>query len=155
VGLFNFFKNRRERESAMPDPSEILAAQGMSTGTEIHGIGDLGTMISQLHQLREAGAELEANNQVIDLRGTDARKEIFEVLKQHGLDPEGGGGTPDDPAAMQADILAALSRAGLDLGGMGVPFPTAAPEPGKLPEGVDADEVRRNPDLGVRNPLDP
>jgi hypothetical protein len=121
VGLFSYFRDRRERES-------------------------------QLQQLREAGLGIESTEQVFDLRGTDARKEILAVLQQHGVDTAAGG-APGDPVAIQADILAALSRAGLDLSGMGVASPAAASLPSEPPEELDPEQLRRDPDSGIRNPL--
>lgn len=157
MGLFGFFRDRRARESAIPGTEGDLSSQPAgaqpSSVNEINGLGDLGTMLSQLHQMREAGAEIQASKQVFDLRGGDARSEILEVLRQRGVDPGSGGAAPDDPAAMQQDIFAALERAGLDLSAMGIPIP-GADQAASPAEELDLEALRRDPDSGIRNPLD-
>ena len=101
----------------------------------------------------EGSGQVEGANQVFDLRGGDARGEIMEVLKQHGMMSLDGSSAPDDPAAMQRDIFAALQRAGLDLSAMGVPMPEAG-QAAAPPEELDMEALRRDPDSGIRNPLD-
>ena len=160
------------RESALGgldasvDPAQQvnpLGTQVNYSGTEIHGLGDLGTMISQLHQLKDAGGQVEAKfgaqGQVLDLRtnGSNARNEIFEVLRQHGVDPAGGGGIPKDPMTLQRDIMAALQRSGIDLNAYGMPTPPAGWQgqtPGTLPDGSRVPPIDPDiPDSGIRNPL--
>ena len=178
MGIFNFFRNRRERESALGgtsasiDPAsqvsplggEVspLAMQFDSSVTEIHGLGDIGKVISQLHQLKEAGSQVEgqfqAQGQILDLRnsGTNARNEVMEVLKQHGVDPAGGGGMPKDPMTLQRDIMAALQRSGIDLSAYGLPTPPGGWQgqaPGTLPDAEVEPIDPNDPDSGVRNPL--
>jgi hypothetical protein len=178
VGIFNFFRNRRERESALGvDATVDPAAQVAPLGTQVNPLGtefnvsgggtnvlgDLGTMISQLHQLKEAGGgQFQGQGQVLDLRGTagagDARKEIFEVLKQHGVDPNGGGGIPKDPMTLQRDIMAALQRSGIDLSAYGMATPPAGWQgqaaPGTLPDGSEVPPIDPNdPDSGIHDPL--
>jgi hypothetical protein len=131
--------------------------------TEIHGLGDLGKVISQLHQLKDAGAQagtqFQAQGQVLDLRnsGTNARNEVMEVLKQHGVDPNGGGGMPKDPMTLQRDIMAALQRSGIDLSAYGMPTPPGdwqGQAPGTLPAGSEVPPIDPNdPDSGIRDPL--
>jgi hypothetical protein len=174
VGIFSFFRNRRERESALggldasADPAaqvnplgtqvDPLGTQVNSSVTEIHGLGDLGTVISQLHQLKEASAQFQGQSPVLDLRNSgNARNEVMEVLKQHGVDPNGGGGMPKDPMTLQRDIMAALQRSGIDLSAYGMP---TAPEgwqgqaPGALPDGSEVPPIDpSDPDSGIRNPL--
>jgi hypothetical protein len=148
VGLFDFFKRRRERESAVQLPSS--AATGPATQSVIgqqvaSGAGfdpssfDMQApgMLESLQALTELGPALqkamaEGNvtvtqgpSQSIDMRGTELGAEIREIIKQHGTDPDGQGqsGQSIDAAGfgdMQQQILAALAKHGIDpTGGAG------------------------------------
>lgn len=154
MGIFNFFRDRRNRESALAGAEMSTPPTQPPLTNEIHGLGDFGTMLSQLHQFKEAGGQFQAGgSQVFDLRSaTQARNEVMEVMRQHGVDPIGGG-MPKDPETMQRDIMAALQRSGIDLSAYGMP--QGAPAPGELPgaSSSDAPIDPDDPDSGIRNPL--
>src|SRR5688572_24241558 len=105
------FKRRRERESAVP-PSEALGSfardEGQpvigqqvgggdpATSIDLQGLGltDGLAMLSQLgpmiqKAIAEGNVTIEQGpSQTIDLRGSGIREEIFEIMKQHGIDPD-------------------------------------------------------------------
>jgi hypothetical protein len=141
VGLFDFFKRRRERESAIqpPAPADTGGAQavvgqqvggggefdvgslnvqgvaGMAEGLE--ALAQLGPMIQKA--IAEGNVTIEQGpSQTIDMRGTGLREEIVGIMKQHGIDPETASpGENIDAAAygdMQQQILAALAKHGID-----------------------------------------
>jgi len=58
--------------------------------------------------------------QTIDMRGTELGNEIREILRNHGIDPEGGAHGNIDASKMpemQQQILDAMSRHGFNPGG--------------------------------------
>lgn len=146
MGLFDFFKRRRERESAVPE-SEALGSFARAEGQPVVGaqVGggtpDFASMSMQapglmesLEALSELGPALQkaiaegnvtiqqGESQVLELGGTGLREQIFEIMKQHGIDPDGGVTTNIDAGAhgdMQKQILQALTQHGLDFGAGG------------------------------------
>jgi hypothetical protein len=162
VGLGDFFRRRKERESAIPPSSTDAQALGSFAsgdgqpviGQQVGGgapgaipanlidlpgmlesmqsLAALGPMIQQamaqgnVTQNPDGSIEIEAGNvhiqqdsaQTIDMRGTELGDEIRSIMKQHGIDPEGGAsGTQIDASAMpamQQQILEALGKYGLD-----------------------------------------
>jgi hypothetical protein len=111
VGLFDFFKRRRERESAIQAPASA------DTGDAQAVVGQLGPMIQKA--IAEGNVTIEQGpSQTIDMRGTGLREEIVGIMKQHGIDPETASpGENIDAAAygdMQQQILAALAKHGID-----------------------------------------
>jgi hypothetical protein len=57
------------------------------------------------------------------MRGSGLREEIFEIMRQHGIDPESGTASnvnAADYGDMQRQILEALGRHGLNFGDGGV-----------------------------------
>jgi hypothetical protein len=66
----------------------------------------------------------QSTSHTIDLRGTDAREQVEEVLRNHGIDPDKQGQTVDASTVpgLQQAILAALGMSGLKIpnaGGIG------------------------------------
>jgi hypothetical protein len=137
VGLFDFFNRRRERESAL-DQAEHDAAATLGSfadsegqpvvgqpvsdggGTEVGGLdlSNLGSMIQAAIDSGNVTIE-QGPSQTIDMRGTSLREEIFEIMRQHGIDPETGAAAnvnAADYGDMQRQILEALSRHGLNFG---------------------------------------
>ena len=143
MGLFDFFKNRRDRESAVhvPEPSEQLATsgeaqpvvgqqvpgrgfdfnsvnvQGMSEGDAKELAASLGPMIQKAISEGHVSVE-QGPSQTIDIRGSGLREEIMGIMKQHGIDPEAGTASHNIDAGaygnMQAEILSALAKHGID-----------------------------------------
>lgn len=142
MGLFDFFKRRRERESAVQLPSwagmdpaaQPVVGQQVAGGGEVDlssaGLQAPGLMesLSALTQLgpalQQAMAEgnvtvTQGPTQTIDMRGSPLGEEIKEIMRQHGIDPDGQGqsGQSFDAADfgdMQQQILAALVKHGVD-----------------------------------------
>ena len=168
MGIFSFFRNRRAAESAFGSLEQQAAIQqalaqanahpGVSTGpamqvtqTEsVGGLAALGVLFSQLQAARDAGVTVETTSQVIDLRGTDLRGDILEVIAAHGLDANRPGQEIDPAAAagLQADILGVLAGAGIDVTGAGMPT-GMPPSPEAAAEELDPSVPQ------IRNPLRP
>jgi hypothetical protein len=139
VGLFDFFGRRRQRESAVPDapstqvppvgqpeqPQEVVGQRVADTSTtggldlsSLGGLAGLGEMVQQA--AAQGNVEVDQSSQTIDLRGTDLREEMVEIMKRHGIDPDSGAvpGSQIDASSMpqmQAEMLEALKRHGLDV----------------------------------------
>lgn len=138
MGIGDLFRRRRERESAVPErmsadgapaPAEPVPwAQDLDTvGQQIPTAGagmpldmaQLGTSIQQAFASGNVQVQ-QMQPQVIDARGSGLRDEIFEIMKQHGIDPQSGA-THDFDASkmpeMQAQIMAALGQHGIQFPG--------------------------------------
>jgi hypothetical protein len=124
VGLFDFFKRRREHESPLGNLSDAVDEPSASIGERAAvqpaaQAGDLGEMIKQAVQQ----GNVQQSSQTIDMQGSGLREEIVEIMKRHGIDPETGATTGQIDAAsmpgMQEEMLEALRRRGLDAGGPG------------------------------------
>jgi hypothetical protein len=143
VGLFDFFKRRRERESAIPGSSpESLTRQlkgdgkpiGQPVGQAFPQAGpqsvdltaatDLAGVMAMMQQAFQTGEiqVTQGEKQVIDLRGSGLREQIMGALEQHGIDPEaaqGGQINASDVPGLQEQIMQALQDAGVDVGQLG------------------------------------
>jgi len=139
VGLFDFFKNRRAKESAlqttsvevepMAEPTDVVGQQvpGTSANFEVQGmnatdglamLAQLGPMIQQAMATGNVQIS-QGEPQVLDLRGTGLREEIMGIMSQHGIDPEGQSGenvNAADYGDMQKQILEALAKHGVPTG---------------------------------------
>lgn len=64
-----------------------------------------------------AEAQVQETSQTIDLRGTDARDKVEEVLREHGIDPDKEGQQVDASTVpgLQKAILGALGMSGLQI----------------------------------------
>jgi hypothetical protein len=139
MGMFDFFKRRRERESAIPGGSpESLTRQlkgdgkpiGQPVGQQfpqanqsfdVTGAGDIAGLMTVLQQAFQSGnyQVTQGENQVIDLRGSGLREQILGALEQHGIDPDTAQGGQIDAGqvpGLQEQIMQALNEAGVDLG---------------------------------------
>lgn len=116
--MFNFFRKRRERESALaasPEaPSEALGSFARSEGqpvvgqqlggTQVGGVGlgggadltdalavlsQLGPMVQQAIAQGNVTVE-QGEAQTIDMRDTGLREDILGIMEQHGIDAEAG-----------------------------------------------------------------
>jgi hypothetical protein len=143
VGLFDFFKRRRERESAIPASSpESLTRQLKGDGepigqpvsqafpqasqqsVDLTAATDLAGIMAMMQQAFESGniQVTQGESQVIDLRGSGLRDQIMGALEQHGIDPQAAQGAEidaDDVPGLQEQIMQALQDAGVDLGQLG------------------------------------
>jgi hypothetical protein len=143
VGLFDFLKGRRERESATHglstglDPSQQVRAEGsggpsafdttppaqsgQAADVDWAQLAQIGPMIQRAIQSGNVQIS-HGEPQSIDLRGSgELRDQIMEIMRQHGIDPQAGTAQQFDVSqmpAMQQQILDALSQAGVDLGGV-------------------------------------
>ena len=136
MGLFDFFKSRRERESAvhMPEPAEAqpvvgqqvggggfdvssVNVQGLSAADGLEMLSQIGPMIQEAIAQGNVTVE-QGPSQTIDARGTDLGQEIRGIMKEHGIDPEAGTASQNIDAGaygnMQQQILAALAKHGID-----------------------------------------
>ncbi len=136
MGLFSFL--RRNDERAIPEPgtpefeaavqgSAIPDSQSVSMGE--HGWTSPTDSDAAQEALGQVGidpsqAEVERSNQTIDLRGRGHRKQVEDVLRTHGIDPNREGQTIDAskvPGLPKA-LLSVLMGAGLRIpnaGGFG------------------------------------
>jgi hypothetical protein len=141
VGIFSFFSRRRDRESALEQAEQeagaTLGSFAGADGQPVVGrqVGDaqaftdgqidlsnLGSMIQSAIDSGNVTIE-QGPSQTIDMRGSGLREEIFEIMRQHGIDPESGTASnvnAADYGDMQRQILEALGRHGLNFGDGGV-----------------------------------
>ena len=147
MGLFDFLRRRRDRESATHglstglDPSEQIqpggemgssqpvsafdtnppAQPGQAQDVDWAKLAQIGPMIQQAIQSGNVQIS-QGEPQSIDLRGSgELRDQIMDIMRQHGIDPEAGAAQSFDASqmpAMQQQILDALSQSGVDLGGL-------------------------------------
>lgn len=138
MGLFDYFKRRRERESAVEsieitaEPSaqvEPLSASfgddpeappqaNLADGLGLAELGQIGKLIAQA--ANEGNIQVHMGEpQTIDMQGTDLGEEIKGILAQYGVDPQATSAEGIDASQMpqmQQQILDAITRQGLDLG---------------------------------------
>ena len=130
MGLGDFFKRRAERESEIPpSPAE---AEPLGSFADPEGQPVVGSQVgggepqfsgslSELAGFFAATGSVQIDqSQTIDMRGTGLREEIFGIMREHGIDPESGTSSQVDASTMpemQAQILEALARHGIDPGG--------------------------------------
>jgi hypothetical protein len=89
VGLFGFLKKKDERAIPEPGSPEFEAAvQGsaLPDGKSV-SMGETGWTAPD--------TEVETQNQTIDLRGSGAREQIEQALRESGIDPDKKGQTID------------------------------------------------------------
>lgn len=141
MGLFDFL---RKDEKAIPEPGtpEFEAAvQGSALpDSQSVAMGEPGwaNPSSADEALKQMGidpsqAQVEPGaGQTIDLRGTDARENVEEVLRKHGIDPDKQGQTIDATTVpgLKDAILGALGASGLKI-----------PNAGGFGGGISAPEV--------------
>jgi hypothetical protein len=113
VGLFGFLRKKDERAIPEPGTPEFEAAvQGSAIpdGQSV-SMGETGWTTPDAAQ----------SNQTIDLRGTGAREEVIEALREHGIDPDKKDQTIDASTVpgLQESIFRALGQAGVQIPGAG------------------------------------
>jgi protein-tyrosine-phosphatase len=161
VGIFDFFKRRRQRESAIPAPSETRSAGGAADpdqpvvgqqfsgapapgpigaggGIDVSSLGGLAGLAEAMKQAAAQGdAQVTQSSQTLDLRGTGLREEIVEIMKRHGIDPDSGSAqackiNAASMPAMQAEMLEALKRHGIDTDAASIQIDgSQPPQPGQ------------------------
>jgi hypothetical protein len=137
--MFNFFRKRRERESALgaspAAPSEALGSFARSEGqpvvgqqlggTQVGGVGFAGgadltealTVLSQLgpmvqQAIAQGNVTVEQGEaQTIDMRGTGLREDILGIMQQHGIDAEAGTANQAIDASAYGDMQQQLLEA--------------------------------------------
>jgi len=136
MGVFDYLRRRRERESAVPSlevgpastqvgplPGEADAPQAAG-GVDLAQIAQIGQMMAaaarsgniQIQQGDTAGFDA---TQTLDLQDSGLRDEILGILDQHGIDPDPASPQEIDASRMpemQQQILDAIARQGVDLG---------------------------------------
>ena len=100
MGLRDYLRRRHERERAIPEPGSANFESAVSgsalPGSEREGVSwaSVGDAKSAEELGRRAAARLGAEepkvpaSEAIDLRGTGARGQVEEVLREHGVDPD-------------------------------------------------------------------
>jgi hypothetical protein len=119
VGVFDFFKRRRQRERTLSQALPLSG--GFARGEEGNGNGHV---------------DIHIASRTLDLRDTPAREELLELMHEHGVDPQPGSGEIIDAASvpgLQQAIIDALKRHGVDVG-----------EPGTVDHDDLDGESRRN-----------
>src|SRR3954454_21960317 len=127
MGLFDFFRGRRERESALSDGTQMSigdpAKAEPGTGqAELAGLGDLGQLGSLGELIKQAASQgnvqvSQEPTEVVNLhgQGDELRNAILQTLSEHGIDAHKGEQVQvNDPAVQQA-IFKTLSQHGLDV----------------------------------------
>jgi hypothetical protein len=106
VGLFGFLRKKDERAIPEPGTPEFEAAVQGSALPD-----------SQSVSMGEAGwsspdSKVDTSSQTLDLRGTGAREEIEEALRESGIDPDKKGQTIDASSVpgLQEKITGILGR---------------------------------------------
>jgi hypothetical protein len=135
MGIFDFFRRRRERESAL-DLAEDDATQSLGSfasaegqpvvGQQVEGAQQLpgGLDLSQLGSMIQSAIEQgnvtieQGPSQTIDMRGSGLREEIMGIMQNHGIDPDKSAEiNAGDYGDMQKQILEALSKHGVNIDG--------------------------------------
>jgi hypothetical protein len=124
MGLFGFL--RRKDEKAIPEPGTPefeQAVQGSalpsSEGGQTVSMGQAGWTNpgDANEQLRQLGidpgkGQAESSTETVDLRGTDAREQIVQALRESGIDPDKQGQTINaaDVPGLQEKLTGILGR---------------------------------------------
>ena len=123
MGLFGFLRGKDDR--AMPEPGTPEFEAAVS-GSALPGSVEMGAEgWSKQLGLDASNVQVEqGGSQTVDLRGTGARENVEEVLREHGIDPDQEGQTVDASKVpgLQEAILGALGMSGVDIpnaGGFG------------------------------------
>jgi hypothetical protein len=120
MGLFDLL--RRKDEKAIPEPGtpEFEAAVQGSALPDAQSV-EMGQSGWTSAAKPGEGTLESSSSQTIDLRGSGAREEIGEVLRQHGIDPDKEGQTIDASTVpgLQEAIFSALGEAGVQIPGAG------------------------------------
>ncbi len=83
MGIIDWFIRRRMAKES---------ATAMSAGavTDISGLGDIGSLMSQWQQFQQGSpGATQVSSQTYDLRGSGMRDEILAALQKHGIPTDG------------------------------------------------------------------
>lgn len=109
MGLFDFFRRRSDRESALPGSDQVGTFSVGSAPAQ--GAGQEGSATTFLTQ----------GSQTIDASNvTGLRDSMFEVLRRHGIDPESGQSMTIDASTMPGlaeEIQRTLNSHGVQVSG--------------------------------------
>lgn len=123
VGLFDFFKSRSEKESAVQGAMSSDQSLAGSTSVDQSAIGSIKGMWDMSKQIREAMEQgnfsVSQQSQTIDARDNEElRNAILKTLNEHGVDAQKGQTVQvTDPETMKA-IFQTLSEHSEDLAHM-------------------------------------
>jgi hypothetical protein len=138
MGLSDFLRRRRERESAIPPSAQAdsgaalgsfaqaegqpvvggqvgggapqFDAAGLGLGDGLAMLSELGPMIQKA--IAEGNVTIEqGESQTIDMRGTGLREEILGIMQQHGIDAESGTADRSIDASAYGDMQQQLLEA--------------------------------------------
>jgi len=139
VGILDYLRGRRRRERPIggleitAEPSAGMRALSQGPGAEeqsaaaveaaelgLAELGQIGAMIAKA--TREGSIQVhQGEAQAFELPGAGLQEEILEVMRRYGLEPGAAGASqqvdPSQMAAMQREIMDAVSRHGIDLKG--------------------------------------
>jgi Short C-terminal domain len=128
MGLFDFLRKRRERESAIPGGGSAGdvgdAGRPQSAGVDLTQIdtSSLGGFAKLFEAaLKSGGANVsvtQAPAQVMDLQGQgeELRNAILETLRRNGIDAEKGQEVQVTDPGLQQEIFRTLAEHGVDIG---------------------------------------
>jgi hypothetical protein len=107
VGLFGFLRKKDERAIPEPGTPEFDAAVQGSALPDSQSVS-----MSEAGGTSPGEARIEQSNQTIDLRGSGARGEIEEALRDSGIDPDKKGQTINvaDVPGLQDKIAGILGK---------------------------------------------
>jgi hypothetical protein len=88
VGLFGFLRKKDERAIPEPGTPEFEAVVQGSAIPDAQSVS-----MGESGWTKPGKAQAEQQNQTVDLRGTGAREEVEEALRESGIDPDKKGQT--------------------------------------------------------------
>ena len=114
MGLFGFLRKKDERAIPEPGTPEFEAVvQGTALpDSQSVSMGEPGWTAPDAKVETSPDASVETSSQTVDLRGTGAREEIEEALRESGIDPDKEGQTIDASSVpgLQQKITGILGR---------------------------------------------
>ena len=132
MGLFDFFRGRRERESSLPDGTQMSigdpaqAQPGQAGQPDLSALGDLGQLGGLGEMIKQAASQgnVQVNQQPPQMmnlqgQGDELRNAILETLREHGVDAHKGDQVNVTDPALQQAIFQTLSQHGVDVSQMG------------------------------------
>jgi hypothetical protein len=107
VGLFGFLRKKDERaipEPGTPEFEAVVRGSAIPDGQSV-SMGEAGWT-------KPGEAQVEQRRQTIDLRGTGARDEVEQALRESGIDPDKKGQTINaaEVPGLQEKITGILGR---------------------------------------------
>ena len=131
MGLFDLFRGRRERESALPDGTQMSIGEpaqmqpGQAGQPDLSALGDLGQLGGLGDLIKQAASQghVQVNQEpptVMNLQGQgdELRNAILQTLQEHGIDAHKGEQVQVTDPALQQAIFQTLSQHGVDVSQM-------------------------------------